>query len=100
MTTKKTRPFKLQSREKDVKYTSAPIQIDSITQKICAIIAIIEKVKLKWRNAVTQTNLITQMECVKTVTFQNIILKEKKKQKKKTKFRNLQSFKSRLKILK
>ena len=100
MITKKTRPFKLWFREKDEKYISAPIQIDSITQKICATIAIIEKVKLKWRNVVTQTNLITQMECVKTVTFQNIILKEKKKQKKKTKFRNLQSFKSRLKILK
>jgi hypothetical protein len=100
MITKKTRLFKLRFREKDEKYISAPIQIDSITQKICATIVIIEKVKLKWQNVATQTNLITQMECVKTVTFQNTILKEKKRQKKRTKLRKLQSFKSRLKVLK
>ena len=100
MITKKTRLFKLRFREKDEKYISAPIQIDSITQKICASITIIEKVKLKWQNVVTLTNLNTQMECVKTVTFQNTILKEKKRQKKRTKLRKLQSFKSRLKVLK
>ena len=100
MITKKTRLFKLRFREKDDKYISAPILIDSITRKICALIAIIEKVKLKWQNVVTQTNHIIQMECVKTVTFQNTILKEKKRQIKKNKLIKFQSIKSRLKVLK
>jgi len=76
-------------KENAAKFSAVHTKTSPITQKTCALIAIIELVNQKWHMPVDiSTNLTIQVVCVKTAILQNTTKRLKEREMKRSNKKN------------